>query len=84
MNRKIKKDQKSWKKGILIVVESHRVNGELPFFEQPIERWRLPSDAKRIYGFEFCERDNEKYHQRIRELLAMNEVVLLQMERSSK
>lgn len=86
MKRKAKKAKavclpKPWTIGTLIVVEPYRVDGELPFFEQQIERWRLPADAKRIFGFELCDRDTEKYQQRIRELLALDEVVLLQIER---
>ncbi|PTB30964.1 hypothetical protein [Photobacterium phosphoreum] len=70
---------KKWNVATLVVVERYRTNNEYLFYEKEIERWQIPEKAKRVYGFELSHRDNETYHDRIRELLNQDRVVLVEV-----
>ena len=73
------KSLKTWTTAKLLVVEKYRTNGTFPFFEQNIERWKLPATAQRVFGFELTPQDNDPHHQRIRELLAEGHVVCVEI-----
>ncbi len=78
-NRRDGSNLNKWKVATLVVVERYRTNNEYLFYEKEIERWQIPAKAKRVYGFELSHRDNETYHDRIRELLNQDRVVLVEV-----
>ena len=75
----LKKEHWTWEQATLLTIEPHRTNGVLAFTEERIDRndFGLSGRIERIYGFELKEYLQEAYHTRIRELLAIGEVVLV-------